>query len=197
MNTRVSFFNATGLALALVLLPVATTRQSAVHAAVATTSGSPSQTVTVVNYEANIPLEAGACQCTTYVYNYEAGSLQSNYPNAYQWGPWLLGQNWYNDSGWNANDIAVFQPGATLYNSSYKGWNITMDPTYGHVGILTTASTNLGNHQWRITLQSANINAGEPQFTNSNCTNVSLLSGTVYDTQVAAYTAGGHVPVGQ
>lgn len=123
-----------------------------------------------------------ACQCTTFVYNYE-GSLPANYPNAKDWGSYLQNAGWHTDAA-NVGDIAVFPA------YSYLG-NIQMSGS-GHVGVVTAATYN-GNHQWTITLRSANL-FGQTYFDQSGCTNVSLVPGAINDTVVAFYTAYPYAP---
>jgi len=133
------------------------------------------------------PNAASACSCLVYFENNKTLPATGNaYFKAYQYGDWLSSyKGSYSTKGYNVSYVTpstsgfgqllligtgvVFNPGA-FYS----------DGTYGHIGIVTSASYNSSTKLWTIqykdangwTLKNGSISVVSGPFTESGCSNV-------------------------
>jgi len=103
---------------------------------------------------------ASTCSCVQYVKN--RLNITGSTANAQDWGLFLKARGYYRVYSPQNKDVVIFKAG---YGSG-------INATYGHIGIIGTASL-IGSGAsafWRIKVVGAN--QGPPFYTEYNCTNV-------------------------
>lgn len=114
------------------------------------------------------------CQCVGYVKNY-FGIIEST-GNAKDMGAWFLNHGFTAASSPVVGAVAVMQPGFP-----------SVDPTYGHVGIVDSYSDQGSN--WKIYVRGANQGSSN-LFSEFRCDNVRVISWTYAksNTKIKYYT---------